>query len=586
MDSSVIEYPGVQLSWRRILAIAQDQPDPIVAKSALLSDDTNDEEHPPPQEQATFNRMQCMNKALQNIYTITSQDQGYIAFMVTMATELQHKCPISMAFLKHVIDFSEIPTQQTLQHVTMALLDKLSSKQTTAAVNATIIWSMLAQKFAGSLAESIWTDALGDLLIQCLYDDNNIYSLLALESFALTGSLKRLLQAQCGIARALQQVLGTVDQNLLRLLQQSPLLPSFESIKSTTTTADSPNLTLVSIKHHVRIYQELKSAFKSCRSKLSKKRKSSRESKQWGYYKVLGDDTITPDQIMAKTRQEDITAFLDLRKLHFCLEWSLTHVFGKNDLDSSPPDQQTYLQPIDLNSHCKLSKDRLEVRNDTFFFESVRATTGVPTHTGGRWYYEVLLLTDGIMQIGWGTKKCLLSSQDGSGIGDDVHGFAFDTHRCAVWAAGELHSSSSSSTTSTFGGCKAGDVLGCLLDLDKDYCTFFINGQDHGLSIDVTKTAMALYPTISLTGHQHVVANFGSQAWYHSVEGAQAVTDAAPPRCHTTVEIKQDDVTEINDDGPLCNICYAEPINVKLLPCEHDGIGETCAHTLASCLLK
>lgn len=66
-----VEYPGVQLSWRRVLAIAQNLPDPVVAKSILSED--NDEEYE--QEQTTFNRMQCMNKALQNIYTITSQGE-------------------------------------------------------------------------------------------------------------------------------------------------------------------------------------------------------------------------------------------------------------------------------------------------------------------------------------------------------------------------------------------------------------------------------------------------------------------------------------------------------------------------------
>lgn len=242
--------------------------------------------------------------------------------MATMAAELKHQCPISMAFLKHVIDFSEIPTQQTLEHVTLALLNKLSSKQTK--INATIIWSMLAQKFAGSLAESIWTDALGDLLIQCLYDDNNIYSLLALESFALTGSLKRSLQDQFDMARALRQVLATVDQRIC-LLQPSPLVPSFESIKSATTT-DSPSLTLVSIKHHIRLYQELKSAFKSCKSKLSKKKKSLRKSQNWGYKTFCNENS---DQTTAKTHQDDTMAFLDLRKLHFCLGWSLAHVFSK-----------------------------------------------------------------------------------------------------------------------------------------------------------------------------------------------------------------------------------------------------------------
>lgn len=72
MDSGV-EYPGVQLSWRRILAIAEDQPDPIVAKGVLPDDSDDDEEYQ--QEQTTFNRMQCMNKALQDIYIITRQGE-------------------------------------------------------------------------------------------------------------------------------------------------------------------------------------------------------------------------------------------------------------------------------------------------------------------------------------------------------------------------------------------------------------------------------------------------------------------------------------------------------------------------------
>ena len=72
MDS-VVEYPGVQLSWRRILAIAKDQPDPVVAKDVLPDDSDDDEEYQ--QEQTTFNRMQCMNKALQDIYIITRQGE-------------------------------------------------------------------------------------------------------------------------------------------------------------------------------------------------------------------------------------------------------------------------------------------------------------------------------------------------------------------------------------------------------------------------------------------------------------------------------------------------------------------------------
>lgn len=251
------------------------------------------------------------------------QDHGYIAFMVTMVTELKHTCPTSMAFLKHVIDFSEIPTSQTLQHVTGALLNKIITKQTK--INATIIWSMLAQKFAGSLTESMWTGDLGNMLIQCLYDDNNIYSLLAIESFALTGSLKICLMDQFGIVHLLQKLLDRVDEDMCL----SPLL-SFGSINT-----DSPNLTLVSIKNHRRIYKELKSAFKSCKSKLAKKRKSFRKSQNWSYETLPNEEKQQQQQkqqhrfTVQTYKEENPLIFLDLRQLHFCLSWSLNNVFTK-----------------------------------------------------------------------------------------------------------------------------------------------------------------------------------------------------------------------------------------------------------------
>lgn len=67
-------YPGVQLSWQRILAIAQNQPDPaaeINFEDQLEADDL-------PQGQDTsmspyLSRLHCMSTALQNLFIITGQ---------------------------------------------------------------------------------------------------------------------------------------------------------------------------------------------------------------------------------------------------------------------------------------------------------------------------------------------------------------------------------------------------------------------------------------------------------------------------------------------------------------------------------
>jgi hypothetical protein len=69
-----VAYPGVQLSWRRILAIAQNQPDP--AAEIDFEDQLEQDALPQGQDPSMspyLSRLHCMNIALQNIFTITGQ---------------------------------------------------------------------------------------------------------------------------------------------------------------------------------------------------------------------------------------------------------------------------------------------------------------------------------------------------------------------------------------------------------------------------------------------------------------------------------------------------------------------------------
>lgn len=59
------------------------------------------------------------------------------------------------------------------------------------------------------------------------------------------------------------------------------------------------------------------------------------------------------------------------------------------------------LNTKDVSEYLKISPDGLEARSDAYSFESVRCTFQVDE---GVWYYEVLIITCGIMQIGWATK--------------------------------------------------------------------------------------------------------------------------------------------------------------------------------------
>lgn len=63
-----VNYPGVQLSWRRVVSIAKNTPDPAAIDEDFKYEDDNN-----PEINHASSRMQCMGRALQNMYTITSQ---------------------------------------------------------------------------------------------------------------------------------------------------------------------------------------------------------------------------------------------------------------------------------------------------------------------------------------------------------------------------------------------------------------------------------------------------------------------------------------------------------------------------------
>lgn len=143
-----------------------------------------------------------------------------------------------MAFLSHVIERSSLPSKKTIQSVSPVILSTMmktsnqlkqknnnspllqkmfksfyfnnnkhynnndhdhnnNSKTSTTGtfklkLNATIIWSILAEKYAGDMCMYIWNDQVGRLLIGMLADVNEdimvrLFALIALEKFSLTG---------------------------------------------------------------------------------------------------------------------------------------------------------------------------------------------------------------------------------------------------------------------------------------------------------------------------------------------------------------------------------------------------------------
>uniref|UniRef100_G1KGZ0 E3 ubiquitin-protein ligase RNF123 n=1 Tax=Anolis carolinensis TaxID=28377 RepID=G1KGZ0_ANOCA len=132
-------------------------------------------------------------------------------------------------------------------------------------------------------------------------------------------------------------------------------------------------------------------------------------------------------------------------------------------------------------------------------FGSIRATTCVYK---GKWIYEVLISSQGLMQIGWCTLNCRFNQEEG--VGDTPDSYAYDGNRVRKWNV----------TTTNYGkSWAAGDIVSCLIDLDEGSISFCLNGVSLGTAFDNISrgSGMAYFPAISLSFKESVAFNFGSR---------------------------------------------------------------------------
>jgi hypothetical protein len=144
--------------------------------------------------------------------------------MQAMTVILDPDSPVAMAFLSHIIERSALPSKHTMESISPVILSTMKHagarpsstpffKKIMSSIglavkpnppahatgefariklNATVIWSLLAEKYAGEMCMHMWNDQVGQLLIQMLVDVNEdlmvrLFSLMALEKFSLTG---------------------------------------------------------------------------------------------------------------------------------------------------------------------------------------------------------------------------------------------------------------------------------------------------------------------------------------------------------------------------------------------------------------
>lgn len=180
------------------------------------------------------------------------------------------------------------------------------------------------------------------------------------------------------------------------------------------------------------------------------------------------------------------------------------------------PAVKAFAMPTKPGTTAVMSKDRLSVTSRTAF-TTLKANCCV---FRGRWMYEVLMHTKGIMQIGWCSSRCQFTID--TGVGDTRNSYGLDGSKQRLWHV----------QTRKYGPCWCiGDTIGVCLDMDAGRIEYHRNGRPLGEAFAGIErgVGVALFPAVSLAYHESIAVNFGGTPFRYPVEGyepLQAVPEA------------------------------------------------------------
>lgn len=272
------------------------------------------------------------------------------------------------------------------------------------------------------------------------------------------------------------------------------------------------------------------------------------------------------------------------REVGFCAEWILenlyTHRLSKECAAAARNhDVQAMLNANDTSEYLKMSADGLEARSDVLSFESVRCTFQADH---GSWYYEVQLVTSGVMQIGWATRSSKFLNHDGYGIGDDEFSIAYDGCRQLIWhnALSERH----------LHRCwRPGDILGCYLNIDDMAVIFTLNGDALPPQNQIFRNArQGFFAAASFMSFQQCIFNFGREPFRYppscsfesfNNHGVLQEKDRVILPRHKRIELLRN--MTVLEDG--CAVCCDDAANITLHPCGHRGLCQSCAVQVDAC---
>ncbi|CAG9763163.1 unnamed protein product [Ceutorhynchus assimilis] len=293
---------------------------------------------------------------------------------------------------------------------------------------------------------------------------------------------------------------------------------------------------------------------------------------------------LNPSPVLVLEAWKNETNEYVKRQAGFCAQWILDNIFMTEDrtysyLSVNMEHINAMLNTSDVSEYLKISPDGLEARCDAYSFESVRCTVQADS---GIWYYEVLIITPGVMQIGWATKNSNFLNHEGYGIGDDRFSLSYDGCRRLIWY-------NAKSDPQKLPRWQPGEILGCLLDLDNQQIVFSVNGISLPPSVHVfTMAKHGFFAAASFMSFQQCRFNFGAEPFkFPPSVGFSTFNEHGDLRPEEKVVLprhiylKQLRQQNIGEDS--CTLCYDKKATVRLIPCRHTGFCQSCADQLSEC---
>ncbi|XP_078339872.1 E3 ubiquitin-protein ligase RNF123-like isoform X1 [Crassostrea virginica] len=328
---------------------------------------------------------------------------------------------------------------------------------------------------------------------------------------------------------------------------------------------------------------------------MAEKRRSAANPPMTSGNTIKSEDSQTYDLLQhvfsEMTLSEEASAkpstSLELENLQTNMEEMISEVREKS---SQSPKKKNALPPLDgrigpqevvfdqrsmvTTMGLRLESDHLAVTSHSNF-STVRANCCVYR---GKWMYEVMLWSKGVMQLGWCTIKCKFSYEDG--VGDTKDSYSYDGSRLRKWNI----------KTQKYGEAwLAGDVITCALDCDNKTMTFYRNGKSMGEAFRNIKTGSgyAYFPAVSLSRNEHLRANFGATPLRYPIEGyepLQAMPQEEVVKAQLLVGWLEKLInTLVEEDKHLMEVCGIDQDSSSIPPLP---LGETRSKKSTAMLLS